>query len=237
MVALLTGAALGSLSKAQACHSGIPMTPPQLPSTRQRGRPRLEEAADIDSALLDVALREFIQNGYDNASMRSIAKAANVHRTTLLGRYATKEELFQAIMTEQIDRMGAITSLRFGGAPNLRRGLVGYANRALSYSLEGDYLEINRLIYASANRFPAVAAAAKRSTAVGVEQITAFIRQCAEVDKVPAERPELAAECFTLLLRGWYGYAIVSEQPISPRERETWVEQMVDMLLAGRAGW
>lgn len=213
------------------------MTSSQIANTRQRGRPRLEETADIDSALLDAALREFLENGYDNASMRSIAKAANVHRTTLLGRYATKESLFQAIMTQQIDRMAAVTSLRFDGRPDLRRGLVGYANRALSYSLEGDYLEINRLIYGAAHRFPEVAAAAKRSTSVGIQQITDFIKQCAQADDIPSKRPVLVAECFTLLLRGWYGYAIVSENPIGIRERESWVDEMVDMLLAGRPGW
>lgn len=206
-------------------------------SGRQRGRPRLEDAAEIDSTLLTAALAEFLEHGFDKASMRSIAKAANVHRTTLLGRYATKEELFQAIMKQQIDKMSAITSLQFDGAPNLRQGLVAYANRALEYSLEGDYLEINRLIYASANRFPAVTVAAKQSTAVGIKQITDFIELCAQADGIPCRTPHIAAECFTLLLRGWYGYAIVSEEPVTPVERKVWAEQMVDVLLAGRAGW
>lgn len=205
--------------------------------TRPRGRPRLEDTAEIDSILLTAALEEFLENGFDKASMRSIAKAAKVHRTTLLGRYATKEDLFQAIMKQQIDKMSAIASLQFDGPPDLRRGLVAYANRALEYSLEGEYLEINRLIYASANRFPAVAAAAKRSTAVGVEQISEFIHRCAASDGIPCRNPELVAECFTLLLRGWYGYAIVGEQPVALSEREVWVEQMVDMLIAGQLGW
>jgi len=213
------------------------MTGSQEIATRQRGRPRLEDTAEIDSALLTAALGEFLENGFDKASMRSIAKAANVHRTTLLGRYATKEDLFQAIMKQQIDRMSAITSLQFDGPPDLRRGLVAYANRALEYSLEGDYLEINRLVYASANRFPAVAAAAKQSTAVGVGQIGDFITQCAAADGVPCRKPEFVAECFTLLLRGWYGYAIVSEEPVTLAARSAWVEQMVDVLITGRTGW
>jgi TetR/AcrR family transcriptional repressor of mexJK operon len=205
--------------------------------TRQRGRPRLEEAAEIDNALLSTALREFIEKGFDKASMRSIAAAANVHRSTLLGRFPSKESLFRAIMTQQIERMAAATSLEFQGKPDLRRGLIDYANRALAYSLEGDYLEINRLIYASASRFPAVAAAAKRSTAVGVAQISEFINRCAEADGVACKDPQNVAECFTLLLRGWYAYAIINEKPVTAREREAWVEQMVGILVNGRSGW
>ena len=169
--------------------------------------------------------------------MRSIAKAANVARTTLQGRYPTKDALFHALMKEQIGRMSAVSFLKFAGPPDLRTGLIGYGNRALEYSLETEYREINRLIYASAGRFPELAAAAKESTRVGIAQIAKFIRECAEVDGVSCRAPEGAAECFILLLRGWYGYAIIDPQPTPRKKREQWVEEMVDTLIAGRAGW
>lgn len=169
--------------------------------------------------------------------MRSIAKAANVARTTLQGRYASKEDLFRALMKQQIGRMSAITSLQFDGPPKLRDGLIGYAKRALEYSLETEYLEVNRLIYASANRFPELAAAAKESTRVGVAQIGEFIRQCADADGITCRAPDVPAECFILLLRGWYGYAMVDECPTPKHVREQWVEGMVDTLIAGRLGW
>ena len=206
-------------------------------AARPRGRPRQEEAAEIDAALLDAALREFVEKGFDKASMRSIAAAANVHRSTLLGRYDRKEDLFQAIMTQQITQMAAATSLEFIGKPDLRAGLVAYANRALSCSLEGDYLEINRLVYASASRVAAVSAAAEHSFALGVSHISEFIRRCAEADGIACKAPEAVAECFTLLLRGWYGYAIIGDRPATAAAREAFVNQMVDVLLTGRANW
>ena len=206
-------------------------------TTRRRGRPRLEDTEEIENVLLSAALEEFVQSGYEGASMRSIAKAANVARPTLQLRYASKEELFQAIMTQQIRRMSAATSLQFTGPPDLRKGLVAYANRALSYSLTGDFLEVNRLVYGCASRFPEIAAAAMESTRLGVAQISDFIRRCAEADDIPCRRPEIPAECFVLLLRGWYGYAIVAKEPEMAATREQWVEDMVDTLIAGRGGW
>lgn len=204
---------------------------------RQRGRPRVEDTAEIDNALLAAALREFVENGYEGASMRSIAKAANVARTTLQLRYASKDALFQAIMAQQIERMSADTSLRFEGPPDLRKGLAAYADRALTYSLEGDYLEVNRLIYGSASRFPAVAAAAMNSTRVGIAQIGEFIARCAEADGIPCRNPRVPAKCFILMIRGWYGYAIVDERAVTKRERNRWIDEMVDTLMAGRANW
>jgi len=205
--------------------------------SRPRGRPTSEDSVEIEKALLAAALGEFVRAGYGGASMRSIAKAANVARTTLQARFETKEALFKAIMTQNIAGMSAATSLTQAGAPDLRSGLKAYANRALSYSLEGDYLEVNRLVYGAANQFPEVARAARESTRIGIAQITAFIARCAEADGVACRHPEIPAECFILLLRGWYGQAFLSDRPVPAAEREAWVDAMVDALVGGRATW
>src|SRR3546814_19533500 len=94
----------GAKQAVQKCGGRVPVRP-----SRPRGRPTSEDAAEIDNALLDAALAEFIREGYGGASMRSIAKAAHVARTTLQARYATKEALFQALMTGQSGRVGAGT--------------------------------------------------------------------------------------------------------------------------------
>lgn len=205
--------------------------------TRSRGRPTSDDAAEIESQLLAAALAEFSREGYGGASMRGIAKAANVARTTLQARYESKEALFKAIMTRQIATMSAVTSLASEGPPDLKAGLKAYANRALSVSLEGEYLEVNRLIYGSANQFPEVAAAAIESTRLGIEQITRFIEHCARADGVPCRRPDLVAENFILLLRGWYGHAFLHPASVTRYKREEWVDRTVEALVGGRAAW
>ena len=210
---------------------------PASGAARPRGRPRLADVAAIDHELLSAALSEFLRCGFGGASMRGIAKAANVSRTTLVARFATKAELFRAIMTRQAARMAAASALETEGRPDLARGLIAYGNRALAYSLEGDLLEINRLITSAAGQFPEVAAVALENTEVGIAAIAAFIRRCAEADGVPCRDPEMAAECFTLLLRGWYGRVLLGGGSATPAARERWVGRMVATLIAGRAGW
>lgn len=227
-----------SPAKKQAKVANGSTTKPRSPKHgRSRGRPTSADLKEIENDLLAAALKAFVEDGYGGASMRSIAKAANVARTTLQARYETKEALFHAIITQQIERMSAVTSLDFQGAPDLKSGLRAYANRALAYSLEGEYLQVNQLISGSAHQFPEVAATARESTRVGIAHIANFIERCAEADDVPCRNAAAAAECFILLVRGWYGYAVLNELPVRQSEREAWVETMVDMLVAGRAGW
>ncbi|MBU6266124.1 MAG: TetR/AcrR family transcriptional regulator [Sphingomonadales bacterium] len=204
---------------------------------RTRGRPRLAEVAAIDAGLLAAALAEFLAHGFGGASMRGIAKAAQVSRTTLVARFASKADLFRAIMTQQAARMAATAALNESGPPDLARGLATFGNRALAYSLEGDLLAINRLITSAAGQFPEVAAVVLETTAAGIAQVAGFIQRCAVADGVPCRDAHAVAECFILALRGWYGRVLLGGDLPGAAARERWVERMVAMLIAGRHGW
>lgn len=208
------------------------------PPTRSRGRPKLEDVAAIENRLLSVALAEFAAHGYGGTSMARIVKAAGVSKTTLYSRFSSKEALFHAILQDQIGRLSASTALEaVEGGPGLIEGLEAYANRALTFSLEGDMLKVNRLIYSEAYRFPELGAAAVESTELGVVQIADFIRRCAEADALPCRNPRAVAETFVYLLRGWYANQMLTGNTVPRRLRAQWVTQAVRTLVAGREDW
>lgn len=205
---------------------------------RARGRPRLQDVAAIESALLAVALAEFAAHGYGGTSMAQIVKAAGVSKTTLYSRFASKEELFRAIIRHQIARLAASTTLRpKAGKLDLESGLKSYANSALAFSEQGEMLEVNRLIYSEAQRFPELGAAAAEASELGIGQISDFIRQCAEADGVPCRDPRIVAEAFIFLLRGWYAHNMLTSRSISRAKREEWVDRAVTTLVSAREDW
>src|SRR3546814_3245620 len=119
----------------------------------------------------------------------------------------------------------------------LEKGLKTYANRMLSLSLEGQLLEVNRLVSSESQRFPELGAAAAERTALGIKRIAAFIRECAEFDAVPCKDADAAAEVFILMLRGWYVNVMLTNVPVSVAQRERWVTRAVRTLLSARADW
>jgi AcrR family transcriptional regulator len=211
--------------------------PSDMPN-RARGRPKLEDVAAIEDRLLAVALAEFTAHGYGGTSMARIVKAAGVSKTTLYSRYASKEELFRAIIRHQIARLAASTRLRSkAGSPDLETGLKSYAKSALEFSLRGEMLEVNRLIYSEAHRFPELGVAASEATELGIGQITDFIRQCAEADGLPCKDPRSVAEAFIFLLRGRYANNLLTSRSISRAVYEKWVERAVATLVSARKDW
>ncbi|WP_236554923.1 TetR/AcrR family transcriptional regulator [Novosphingobium sp. 9U] len=200
---------------------------------RSRGRPPTESVPLIEEELLEVALQEFLQHGYGGASISRIVKVARISKTTLYSRYRSKDELFRAIMRQQVERLSVIATLT-GSAPlNLEAGLKAYANRTLAISLSGDLMAVNRLIYSEAHRFPELGLAAAERTQVGIAQVAWFIKQCSAASGLGSNDCHTAAEAFILLLRGWYVNAMLSSREISGEERESWVERVVPVFIAG----
>lgn len=205
---------------------------------RTRGRPRQADAAANEKLLLSVALREFLQHGYGGTSMAQIVKAAQVSKTTLYSRYSSKEALFRAIVQQQIGEMAPESALASDtGSPDLKRGLTEYANRMLELSLQGDMLEVNRLMYSESARFPQLGAAAGERTNLGIKRIAAFIKSCANSDGIPCANPNAVAEVFILMVRGWYVNVMLTNRKVTPAQRRAWVERSVHTLLSSRNDW
>jgi TetR/AcrR family transcriptional regulator, mexJK operon transcriptional repressor len=205
---------------------------------RARGRPRLEDVAQIESLLLDVALKEFLAHGYGGTSLTQIVRAAGISKTTLYTRFASKAELFRAIMHRQIEGFSAVHALRPAHEPlDMANGLKVYGNHMLQISLEGDLLQVNRLIYSESGRFPELGLAAAERGQVGIDDLASFIRACAEAEGVSCRDPQAVASAFIFMLRGWYVDVLLTNREIPVRERQQWVDTAVQALMAGRDEW
>ena len=205
---------------------------------RTKGRPSSEGVAAIESKLLSIALEEFLAHGYGAASMSRIVKNAGVSKTTLYSRYPSKGELFLAIIEAQIERLSPSTSIEpHTSPPDLVAGLKSYGNRTLEHNLREDFMAVNRLIYSESHRFPELGAAAAGKNRLGIKRISEFILECAKADGLTCKDPEVVAEIFIYMLRGWYINLMLSNRKATAKEREQWVERAVTQLLAGRKDW
>lgn len=206
---------------------------------RSRGRPSTEDTNAIEQTLLDIALQEFIQNGYGGTSMGKIVKIAGISKTTLYSRFSSKAQLFRAIISRQVDHLSLSTLLlpKANGRLDLADGLKAYASHVLNLNLQGDLKEMNRLIYSESHRFPEIGATSAERSELGVGQISTFIKACADADGIPCRDPDGVAEIFIIMIRGWFVNVILGDCEVADTERDRWVELMVHVLLSGRQGW
>jgi AcrR family transcriptional regulator len=209
----------------------------QIAPPRPRGRPRAEEREARESELIGVARRCFIANGYGATSMAEVARAARVSKRTLYARFPSKADLFRAILDAQIQQTGGGVPLRGPKPRTLEATLCIYAERTLQESLSSEILQLNRLIYSEAGRFPELGDAAWARGQVGVRQVAEHIREHALKDGVPTRDPEAAAALFIDILRGRYSGMMLRSQPVTTAEITAWTREMVQLFLASRPSW
>lgn len=78
---------------------------PGTSSTSRRGRPTADRALAIDAGIRAAALDLFLDAGFEATSMDAIAARAPVSKGTLYARYENKQQLFRAVMEDELERM------------------------------------------------------------------------------------------------------------------------------------
>jgi TetR/AcrR family transcriptional regulator, mexJK operon transcriptional repressor len=210
---------------------------PAAEPRRVGGRPKAEDLAELEARILRAALDQFLANGYGAASMNEVARSARISKGTLWARFPSKADLFRAIIDDQI-RLSDVRFRHPGPKPKtLEAMLRAFAERALQDSLSWEIIQLNRLIYAEAGRFPELGEAAANRARVGVRQVADFIREYAEKEQIPCADPDSAADMFTTLLRGFYGDVMLTGEVASAAEISAWTQKMLKVFLAGRKDW
>lgn len=205
---------------------------------RTRGRPKLEDVADIENKLLAVAMQEFLQHGYGGASVSRIVRRAGVSKTTVYSRFESKEALFHAIVEQQIDRLSPAEQLiSETGHLSLEEGLRKFADRMLALSLEGEMLGLNRLMYSESHRFPELGLAVANRTTMGIKRISTFISECAADEGRSCRDPDAVAEVFILSIRGWYINAMLTNSKVTAEQRRDWVDRLIHVLMSSDSHW
>ncbi|MEU6683834.1 TetR family transcriptional regulator [Streptomyces sp. NPDC046832] len=69
-------------------------------TARRRGRPPRTESADTRDRILTAARDEFSERGYEKTSVRGIAKSAGVDSALVHHYFGTKEQVFEAAITQ-----------------------------------------------------------------------------------------------------------------------------------------
>jgi TetR/AcrR family transcriptional repressor of mexJK operon len=119
-----------------------PALPPEAPKPAGPGRPK-----DLGkrAAILEVAKRLFVQNGFDGVSMDQIATEAGVSKLTVYSHFGDKDSLFSAAIRAKCDeQMPATLFLEEGGEGDLRQQLTAIARAFFSLITSHDAIALHR---------------------------------------------------------------------------------------------
>ena len=210
----------------------------ELAAVPQRGEASPGEAPREEGAkrrqILDGARRVFLDDGFDGASMNEVARAAGVSKGTLYVYFASKEELFAALLRDekrgQAEQLCGFTDDDL----DLRSTLHGFGVRFIELMLRPDSLAHLRTVMAVAPKFPEIGRAYyEAGPETGRRRIARYLdRQVADGRLTIADTLAASILFFELLKAGILLEALLSIGPRpTPADVERHVEQAVELFI------
>ncbi len=183
------------------------------------GRPKREHADQRASALLDVAIATFIEQGYSAATIDGIALAAGVGKQTIYTRFPDKEALFSAAIVRLTERHSYVP-VTADPALNLEDGLRERARAFMHNILQPESFALYTLLKREGHRFPELGRIMESAArAQFSDPLTEYIQQQYSAGRLKLVDPRQAARMFMHLAVGEINRCLLLNAPL-PSEAE-----------------
>lgn len=188
--------------------------------------------------ILDGARQVFLAEGFDGASMGSIAKAAGVSKGTLYVYFKDKEALFEALTHAERSDLAEVLFNLDHADPDVRAVLHRVGTSLLDMMVRPDHIASVRMVIGAADKFPRFARSFyEAGPAFGVARLKAYFDGQVAEGRLAIDDTALAAEQFlNLCSAGALKRLLFGMQDIVTRETlARKVESAVEVFLAAYA--
>lgn len=187
-------------------------------------------------AILQAALKTFLEHGFGATSMEKIAQAANVSRRTVFNQFASKEALFNASVEQVWTGMPVLeisTDQRSFADPQAGLRELGLA--ISDFWARPESVALVRLIISEARTFPGLAQNyLERGKVPALRSLISYLENLKERGQLRLSDPDLAARQFVGLINEpllWFRVLGLTDEPDSDR-RSYVVSEAVAMFLS-----
>jgi AcrR family transcriptional regulator len=125
---------------------------------RYRGRPQLRPDDETRQLIYEAARHEFAANGFAATSTETVARRAGVSTKTLYRLVPNKAALFEAMVSDRLDRFLSDFSLHVAEDIDIETGLNAALMACADLVLDPDVVALQRVILQEAGQFPDLAA-------------------------------------------------------------------------------
>ena len=182
-------------------------------------------------AILAIAKRVFLDQGYSGASMSAISAELGGSKGTLWSYFPSKEELFAAVLDDATkDYRGQLADVLKPGE-DVRAAVLQFCRGFIAKISSPDGLRLHRLIASEVSRFPEIGDIFYRRAPVPTQQLLAsFFERAMDAGTLRRADPLFAARVLASLCLG-VQQRMLWGQDLSAAERDHEAAQMAEVFL------
>lgn len=185
------------------------------------------------AAILNAATQEFCESGFSGTSMDKIAEIAQVSKATVYNHFASKDDLFRAILNELIRKIGEMETFDYTKEEPLDTQLETIGRIFTDTITSPDFMKMSRVVISLIIRSPQWSQSATAQQAKLRENITRWIHAGNEDGRLNVAEPEKAAAQFCGLIKElvFWPELMWGQPPALANERKLAVKSAVAIFL------
>ncbi|ASM49453.1 hypothetical protein PESP_a1321 [Pseudoalteromonas espejiana DSM 9414] len=183
--------------------------------------------------ILQAAEQLFFEKGVEHTSMDQVAAKAGASKRTVYNHFATKEELFQAILTTMLAKINHGDAIHFNKNQPIDLQLTAIAEQEVAMLTSPDFLRLAKIAFMQMLQEPQLAKSLSNNTMGCMTYLEGFLEQAKTAGVLKGDELNIAAKQFVYQLKSFvfypllYGFEIVTEQ-----QNNKVIEQTVSLFLA-----
>jgi AcrR family transcriptional regulator len=189
------------------------------------------EARERDHLIVKIATEEFLEKGYERATLATIASRCRISKTTIYRLFKDKEALFRHIAAEAMAKrqydMERLLNTDGGFATVIRR-LVSALYDTTDLVSE---IAILRLAAAERDRFPTIAKMMMDHTLVVIRPLAKYLQSVAQDPGLSDEQAMMWAFHLMNIAIGGYASLLAPLKPIFRSDQ--WVDTATALFMSG----
>lgn len=182
------------------------MTDAEKPPLGRREARKAERRA----AILAIARGLFLEHGYARMSMSAIVEAMGGSKATLWSYFASKEELFAAVIEDATLAFRSVMQSELDPRRDMVEVLENFAEKYVARITAPDAIALQRLIISEVERFPEIGRIFyQRAPGMSRAFLTTYIADRMEAGLIEGDDPEEVAGMLLSLCAGHYQQCIL----------------------------
>src|SRR6202043_125335 len=170
-----------------------------LGNSTNRIAPKVPRGGSRD-AIVEAAVRLFLERGFGAVSMDELAEAAGVARRTLYNQFSSKEEIFREMLLRVSGQLERAFPPGIETQGDVEEVLRLIARMILKLHENPGYLGFLRMVVADARQFPWIAEEFAAVMDPQTDRLTRYIAHLTEIGVLNCRNPLIAAHQFMGLL-------------------------------------
>ncbi|UXA70756.1 TetR/AcrR family transcriptional regulator [Xanthomonas prunicola] len=184
-------------------------------------------------AIVEAAIAEFRQHGFEATSMDRVAATAGVSKRTVYNHFPSKDALFGEILRGLWQRSAEAVSLEYRPDQSLRTQLTQLLQQKLRLLDDAAFIDLSRVAIAEGIHSPERARALLAQLGSKEEGTTTWLRAALADGRLVEVDPEFASQQLQALVKGFafWPQLAMGQPPLSPAQQAQVAESAVEMFL------